>query len=365
MRLPQLLAIFCLTLLTACHSRNAYGQNVFLSVERDTGTVSIANSSGISGDLAAYEITSAMGSLDSSNWTPFSGSDTSWRVLGSPSQNKVSELKQFGSTTISQGSPVAIGSLFDPNSAKLAAGFGVDVEDLQVTFFDPVLDQVTSPPVEYVGEKFYNSLVLNIDVATGQANIENESPFDVHLTGYSIASDLGELNPNWEGLRSSDSTDWVEAGLSSASSLAELNQNPLAEALSLTAGSTASLGWVYTGDGSNQDLTFDFILQGSSTPLTSVVKYANLDFTGDANGDSLVDGYDFLLLQRTAPHLLDNWQGNFGSGPLAAVSTSKTQVPEPGSAWLLVFAVATAAFGQLRNSRQSGTYGLTEGGSHA
>lgn len=304
-------------------------QNVTLTVDRDSGLVSITNSVGVDGHVGIYEIRSDLGSLDSLGWVPFANSDSSWRVVGAPSSNKVTEVKETGSVGVIQGSPVGLGAAFDPAPAKLVAGFGVDVEDLAFRYFDPVLDQVFEPTVEYFGEKIYNSLILNIDPDTGQANIENESPFDVDLTGYTVKSGLGELNPGWAGIRAGDATNWVEAGISAITALSELNQNPTTAPLQLTAGSTVSLGSLYTGDGTNQDVTFDFILQGSQSQIRSVVKYASLGVPGDADGDADVDGADFLNYQRTEALQIPTWEANYGSGTTSVASVS--QVPEPAS----------------------------------
>jgi len=63
---------------------------------------------------------------------------------------------------------------------------------------------------------------------------------------------------------------------------------------------------------------------------------------GDFDGDGDVDGRDFLLWQRGgSPDPLSSgdladWQGSYGVGPLSA----STAVPEPGGAFLGIFAAA-------------------------
>lgn len=323
----------------------SHAQDVVLRVDRDSGVVSIANNVVTDGHVGLYEIRSDLGSIDSAAWVPLANGDSSWRVVGTPSSTKVTEIKETGEVAVSQGSPVGLGAAFDPAPAKLAAGFGVDVEDLAFRYFDPVLDQVLEPTVEYVGEKIYNNLILNIDPATGQANIENESPFDVDLTGYTVKSALGELNPSWAGIRASDATNWVEAGISATTVLSELNQNPTTAALLLTAGSTVSLGSLYTGDGSNQDVTFDFILEGSEMQVSSVVKYTSLGIAGDADGDDDVDGADFLSFQRTDASQIPTWQANYGNSGSNVASIQS--VPEP-STLLLTLLCGTFLFARCR-----------------
>ena len=336
-RKQPLLATF---LLAVCVPGIACAQNVVLSVDRDTNIVSFSNTAATVGQVGLYEITSERGALDVSGWNPLSNSDASWRVVGAPSSSKLTEIKETGHISVQQGSPISLATAFDPASAKLNAGFGVDVEDLEVKFYDPVLDQLTTPAVVYTGEKIYNSLIVNIDTQSGLASIENESPFEVNLTGYTVRSALGELNPAWAGIRASDSANWGSAGISSTQVVSELNQNPSTAALTLPAGSSASLGVLYTGDGSNQDVSFDFILQGAETPLSSSVKYSSLGFSGDADVDQDIDGGDFLLLQRIAPQFIPTWEANYGTTP-AAVSALTNAVPEPSSTLLVVLVVSS------------------------
>lgn len=325
---------------------SSYAQNLVLTVERDTGAVSITNSVTTVGDVGIYEIRSDLGSLDSGGWVPLANGDSSWRVVGTPSSNKLTEVKETGSVAVSQGSPIGLGSPFDSGPAKLAAGFGVDVEDLAFRYFNPVLDQVIESAVQYVGEKIYNNLVLNIDPATGQANIENESPFDIDLTGYTVKSALGELNPTWAGIRDGDATNWVEAGISAATVLSELNQNPTTAPLQVTAGSTVTLGTLYTGDGTNQDVTFNFILAGSQAQISSVVKYTSLSLPGDADLDNDVEGDDFLTFQRSGPGQISNWQANYGNGTSGIASLNS--VPEPNSL-ILAFLGSSLLITRLRS----------------
>lgn len=348
MTIRQIILIITFSVCAVGALPHAWAQNVVLLVDRETGSISIANNDATTGHVALYEVTSELGIIDASGWVPFANSDSSWRVLGTPTANRLTEIKETGELQISQGVPMSIGVAYDPGPAKLASGFGVDVEDLRVQLFDPLLDTLASPEVEYVGEKIYNNLVVNINALTGQASIENESPFDVELTGYTIGSSAGELNSAWAGLRASDPDNWLESGISSSTSVAELNQNGNTAALSLTAGSSADLGFLYTGDGTIQDVSFDFILQGQSTLVSSAVKYSNIDFAGDADGDTDVDGADFLTLQRIASHQIPTWETNYGNGlPLSALTNS---IPEPSSA-LLVLLGMNIASGSFRIRR--------------
>lgn len=299
--------------------------------------MSFVNNSLLPGHVALYEISSELGVIDPAGWSPFSDADSTWRVLGTPTVNELTEIKETGALQVNQAAAVSLGLPYDPDPAKLAAGFGVDVEDVQVQIYDPVLDVLSTPEVVYIGEKIYNSLVVNIDALTGEATIENESPFSVGLTGYTIGSQTGELNPSWPGLRTADPGNWSQAGLSSTQFASELNQNGQTAALLLSAGASVSLGALYTGNGDSQDLTFDFILQDDEFSTSSVVKYSNVGFAGDADNDGDVDGADFLLLQRIAAHQIPVWQLGYGSGASSVAQTSI--VPEPTTLLLSMFSI--------------------------
>lgn len=310
--------------------RQSQGQQLVVAVDRGSGEVSLSNSSAASGHVAVYNLSSEFGVLDPSGYAPLADADASWRVLGSPSANELAEVKETGALQVEAGSRVSLGIAFDLLPAKLAAGFGVDVEDLQVSLYDPVLDQVTTPGVVYVGEKVFNNLVLNIDLASGAATIENESPFSVGLTGYTVGSAAGALDPDWAGLRSLDDAAWDEAGISSATAVAELNADPTTSALALASDAKASLGRLYAGGA--QDVTFEFTLQGLELPLLGEVKYVVSPVDVEPDGD--VDGADFLELQRSGGSLTTAWGAAFGDGVVAG--TSVAAVPEPNSVTICI-----------------------------
>ncbi len=72
---------------------------------------------------------------------------------------------------------------------------------------------------------------------------------------------------------------------------------------------------------------------------------------GDFDTDGDVDGRDFLVWQRnSAAGNLADWQGNYGSGGLSALSQASRAVPEPGMAlqvvWVLVLLAVQSAASQ-------------------
>ncbi len=84
-------------------------------------------------------------------------------------------------------------------------------------------------------------------------------------------------------------------------------------------------------------LGWDLIYNPTGVQLTVV---ANLTADADLDGD--VDGTDFLILQRTDPTLIPDWQAQYGmaSDPLLAASSA---VPEPGCLMLALWSLCYLA----------------------
>jgi hypothetical protein len=135
-----------------------------------------------------------------------------------------------------------------------------------------------------------NTLVLQVDKATGQTAIKNDSPHDVIIDGYGVVSRDGNLDPNdWTPLADSQ-PDWEEAN-PLATNLGELN---LTSSLAVPAGSVVSIGNAYdeTGAGT-EDLVFEFSLgpadpNSPDTVISGAVVYGTVVVgpaleAGDAN----------------------------------------------------------------------------------
>lgn len=76
---------------------------------------------------------------------------------------------------------------------------------------------------------------------------------------------------------------------------------------------------------------------------------ANLTADADLDGD--VDGADFLIIQRTNPALIPDWQAEYGlqSGPL---QTTSTAVPEPTTQFMLLLAIfGSQLWGRMHRRR--------------
>jgi hypothetical protein len=152
--------------------------------------------------------------------------------------------------------------------------------------------------------------------------------------------------------------DWAD----SPGTTARISELKKASATTLAPGATFSLGALFN-ETLAKDLTFQFLLTGSSTPLNGVVLYAPLTASGipgdfdhngvvnavdlaqwkgdfgvnnesDADNDGDSDGADFLL-----------WQRNFGN---SAAGTTAAAVPEPNA--VVLFLIATIACGSKRKA---------------
>ena len=87
---------------------------------------------------------------------------------------------------------------------------------------------------------------------------------------------------------------------------------------------------------------FDLLIVGGSIVLETVS-------STDPNSDGMVDGADFLILQRDNPGLIDAWALDYGGPPSTALAAAA--VPEPGT-WTLVLSGMVAGLVGL-NARRS------------
>lgn len=352
-------AIACVMLavtVVASLDSQALAQDVVLTVNRDTKAITVSNNDAASVDLDLYEIRSASGALDPANgaWTSLFDAGfglTGWQEAN-PSTNLLAELNLTATTTLSEAGGVepsfSLGTPFDPESAKAAAGFGVEVEDLVFVYSGPTIG-INTGTVNYVGNKEFNTLVVNVNPASGAIEIENESPFEVTLTSYQISSPAGALDTSWSGIRGSNAA-WDAIGTPTAMQLAEL-EGPTGSGLVVPAAGTVQLGNAYTSGAAQDDgLEFTFGLLPAPQLLGQTEFVGGVKFStgptgpGDFDMDTDVDGSDFLLWQRggspngpTAGDLAE-WQSNYPA-PLAGVG-AVSAVPEPGAVALLMTAAA-------------------------
>jgi hypothetical protein len=343
-------------------------QKLVLTVNRQTGAVSIATGTG-NVSIDGYSIRSAHGALNPANWNSLQDQALSdWRE--SPqngSATAFTELKPTGSTTFTQATPRALGT---PFRYPAATEFGTEWEDLQFEYYTPD-GKVTQGIINYVGTKRHNNLVLVVDPATGNAQIHNQSNLSVSIDGYQITSGSGSLQPaNGKWLSLDDNNrlggDWRESN-PTVNQLVELKA---AGSSTLSNGDLLDMGQLFktVASGGSQDLMFEYLVAGESAFRQGFVVYGALtqpslaaDFNddntvngldlaiwktsfgvnanGDADGDNDTDGADFLT-----------WQRQFGSSLASATAAA---VPEPASMATALAAVLPLVAG-ARSFRRRG-----------
>lgn len=353
------------------YGRVSVAQKLVLNVNRSTGAVSIATGPGTV-SIDGYSISSAQGALSPAGWNSLQAQGVSdWRRSPQTgTKNLLTELKPTGSTAITSVTPRALGNAFQ---YPAATEFGVEWEDVEFEYY--TLDgKVTQGIINYTGAKRHNNLVLVVDPATGNAQIQNQSNLSVSIDGYQILSDSGSLLPangKWLSLddNNREGGDWRESN-PTVTQLAELKPGG---ASLLAGGSTfLSMGQMFktVGGGGTQDLTFEYLFPGESEFRQGVVVYGALatpslvaDFNddntvngadltiwkgafgsgnaGDADGDNDSDGADFLV-----------WQRQFGMSVTPAVAAA-VATPEPSTLSMLLLASALAAYSQRAKSARS------------
>lgn len=180
----------------------------------------------------------------------------------------------------------------------------------------------------------YHPLTLQVNTTTGSAAIVNNNTMSIDFNYYEVRSDIGSLDPTWNGIDGdtpTTETTWERAGGSDSLLIAETN---LLGMESMEPTDSLSIGQAFDGTtAADQDLSFYFAMP-DGTLLQGLVDYVSGGLEGDFNGDSVVDGSDFLLWQRNpAVGNLADWQANYGTGALASGINA---VPEPAAISLLV-----------------------------
>lgn len=319
----------------------ALKQVAVLNVNRDTGIVSLTNPGSIAVPIDGYTISSNLGTLNGTAWNSLTDQVAlggNWRE--SPvSSTRLSELKRSGVGSLAPGQSIPLGAIFAPTPAAI----GDPTEDIAFQFTSPDAD--FNGIVTYSGTKV-NNILLQVDPATGKAQLRNTSNFTVNADGYTIASANGSLNPaGWSSLDDQNAAggDWRESpGLTTR--LSELKRGG---STTLGPGAVFDLGAIFN-TASMKDLTLNYLKAGQSSPSVGAVLYAPLTLVGDFNLDGTVNGADFTRWKTSfgvnANADSDNdgdsdgvdflaWQRNFGRSNPAATPAGAA-IPEPTS-WIL------------------------------
>ncbi|HEX2475324.1 MAG TPA: PEP-CTERM sorting domain-containing protein [Lacipirellulaceae bacterium] len=326
-----------------------------LSVNRDTGVISITNPGNAGIGIDAYTVQSNFGSLSVANWQSLEDNPgvagTGW-FEGNPSANRLTEVRSGGVSTLAPSGSWGLGSAFRPTFTQ----FGQSGEDLVFQFNDPVAQETVNGVVNYTGSGTINNLVLFADPATGNVKIRNTSPFTVQIDGYTISSAAGSLNSNpalWTSLQDQPGVapNWFEGFLT---------DNRVTEVMSsgtttLTGNgvTTFDLGGLFKTAGA-RDLVFQFLLAGNSLPNTGFVLYeaapSGGGLPGDYNNDGKVDAADYVVWRKRdgSQAGYNTWRTNFGRTAGSGSAISGTAVPEPGTFVLLAAALVGAALGRRK-----------------
>lgn len=333
-------------------------QFLTLEVNRSTGAVTLKNlgAAVAANDVSidGYTINSAGNFLvpANGNWNSLDDQDVggagTW-TESNPSAGRLSELQASGSTLFAGQSTQSLGNAYSGSDT-----FGV-LADLEFTYAQSD-GSVTTGFIEYTGNA--NTLVLQVDPATGEALVVNQSQFSVAIDGYTVTSEDDALLTTWNSLddQNAGGGDWLEANPTSGR-LSELKE---ADALTLNSGDSFSLGFLYD-IGIGGDLVFEFLVNQDALA-------GDFDLDGDA------DGFDFLIWQQgfggafDASNLAD-WETDFGStdgGPgglseaivgevqfatIVPLSASTAAVPEPTSAAMCLIAIGIGVATTRRKRR--------------
>ena len=285
--------------------------DLLLTVNRDTGEMSMSGLGATGVGIDGYRIESPSGSLNPANGAWRSLEDQGildWREA-SPTSTSVQELLPTGTYQLSGSDSIHLGNFY---SQVLTAPFGtVEEGDIMFSYLAPGTDDVwLKGAVEFTGDPFFNNLVLAVDPSTGHATLANESDTTIQFDGYSISSDSGALSlEGWASLADQMAPNWRESNPSS-NVLSELNPTT---ATMLAPGEFLNLGRLFDVLGM-QDLELYFLLDGDAAFRSGVVTY-EVQLAGDYDRDGDVDADDYLT-----------WKQSFGSTVLLSADGNRDGV---------------------------------------
>jgi len=306
------------------------GNVLTLTVDRSTGAADLSDPTGAI-VFELYSLGSPAGNLAPATWQSLadSGYDGGTWVEGAPNGGNAFGLAEaranpLGSSTLSAGQPQSIGSILSPPGLA----FGESQEDLNFLYLESGNTVETVGNIEYVGS--HNNLVLVVDPTTGEAVIQNQSPTDVSIGLYSIASDSGSLVPDsskmpgvgWDSFEESgvDGGVW-QRGIGSPVTLVEANPD---NSTLISSGSVFDLGLPFS-IGGGQDLEFEFLLDGLDAETLGIVQYGpvpsppvDIDGDYDESGDVALGDLNLVLF---------NWNEDGGGLPPQWIN----QRPNPGT----------------------------------
>ena len=321
-----------------------------LTVNTDTGAVSISSPSGTSINMDGYRIRSPGGQLSPTLWNSLQDQAVAGWQEATPSSATLSELNSNIGGSLSVGT--ASVNLGAPYTTP-AFGTAPDIQFRYTSQTGETMDGI----VQYTGNATANNLLLTVDPATGQAQLRNSSKMTLQLVGYSILSASGSLlsgNADWLSLDDQNIGSWLEANPTS-NSLNEFFAG--AGATTLNPGQSYNLGNPFNEVGGTKDLVLQFALANDLTPRLGTVQYGSISagVPGDYNGNGTVDAADYVLWRNGGPLANDPtpgvqpadyafWRSHFGntSGSGSADLARASAVPEPASCLLVILAAGAS-----------------------
>lgn len=311
-----------------------------LTVNRETGNVTIQNGTGSPVAIDGYSIGSPSGSLSVSGWHSLQDQGISQWQEANPTATNLNELNPTGSLTLTNTAQVLLGSAFHFSATNLAQA--LKQSDVTFEYTTPTGD-VRNGTVQYTG---VGNLEIIVDPTTGNAVLKNASQFNVGLEGYTISSDSGSLlykDGNWTSLADQGAAggDWQEANVN-ANRLSELKPSGNYQ---FAKGAQISLGHMFNASGS-RDLAFQFLLAEGDDVLDGVVVY---QLPGDFNSDGTVDIRDYVLWRdgfgtTYTQSDFDAWRSHFGVSISGLGTAAAAAVPEPMAASLLLVGAIAICF---------------------
>lgn len=315
-----------------------------LTVDRNTGAVSIDNDSSTSLGFGAYSVRSDSGLLNSGNWQSLSSGPFPSFQEANPSANQLGEINPStptGDASFASSSSQSLGNVYTLPTAPFGTALN---DDIEFSYRRDIDGKTIQGIVEYTGELLSNNLVLSIDPSNGNAVVTNDSSTTVTIDSYTIDSESSSLLTGWNSLDDQGEPGWVEAS-PATDRISELNPT---SALTLNPGETFALNGLWNTGGVQDlsDLGFQFRETTLGT-IDGIVEFAGAG-GADADGDGDVDGADFLRLQRDNPAGIPQWQAAYPSG--GALASSVAAVPEPLSSTLI--AAGCLVFASQRRKRR-------------
>jgi hypothetical protein len=332
----------------------AVEQDLTLVINPRTGAASIRNDSGAAINVDSYLITSAQPALNPTGWMSLADAGVTNWLEANPSNIHLAETNLQSSLALGGGESRAIGSPYTPLTPT-----AIGQAETPVTFTYGVPGQ----PGAKVGDVVFspqNSVVLQIDPATGNASLVNQSNFDVNIDALFISSTTNALDPvGWNGLAESGVAGWT-SGAAAANRLAEGNLT--GSTLLAANGGTRAIGKpinaAVINDETDVALEYHHTAGGpAGTTAIGGVQFVSLapaGVPGDYNGNGTVDAADYVQWRNGGP--LQNegatpntvtvedynfWRGRFGATS-GSGSANATSVPEPSTCILLLFAMSIA-----------------------